>query len=489
MSTQPRPEALGKYRVTGVLGEGAMGVVYQGFDPGIQRTVALKTMRGAFAQNPEADASGATLAARFRNEAQAAGRLQHPGIVAVYDYGEEGDIAYIAMEFVPGATLARYLNHGEQPRFSEADTLSLVVQLLDALDHAHSHGVWHRDIKPANLLLTQDGRLKVADFGIARIASVNLTQVTSIVGTPGYMAPEQLLGRPLDGRADLYAVAVLLYQMLVGHTPFSGSIESLMYRVVNEMPPPPSSVAGFQHGTAYDALLAKALAKQPEARFADASAFKAALLANRTAPVPGRVSGDTLVLKARDAGRAAGVVGATSGTAGTAGTAASQGASFVRAGAPTAAMGTTVSHWDPQVLAQVEAKLAKHLGPMAGVLVRRTAKDCHDLPMLYARLAEQLTSITARDAFLAQVQGTGGTLHTTAAPVGPGSLAQPMLSDALVQQAGKLLASHVGPIATVVCKRAAAKAGSREDFFSQLEAAVPNTAARQALRSELDKLR
>jgi serine/threonine-protein kinase len=486
MSTTQRPEALGKYRVTGVLGEGAMGVVYQGFDPGIQRTVALKTMRGTFAQSPEADASGATLAARFRNEAQAAGRLQHPGIVAVYDYGEEGDIAYIAMEFVPGATLARYLNHGEQPRFSEADTLSLVVQLLDALDHAHSHGVWHRDIKPANLLLTQDGRLKVADFGIARIASVNLTQVTSIVGTPGYMAPEQLLGRPLDGRADLYAVAVLLYQMLVGHTPFSGSIESLMYRVVNEMPPPPSSVAGFAHGTAYDALLAKALAKQPEARFADANAFKTALLANRSAPVPGRVSGDTLVLKARDAGRAAGVVGGTSGTAGTAG---SQGGSFVRASAPTVATGTTVSHWDPKVLAQVEAKLAKHLGPMAGVLVRRTAKDCHDLPMLYTRLAEQLTSVTAREAFLAQVQGTGGTVHTSGASAGPSSLALPVLPDALVQQAGKLLASHVGPIATVVCKRAAAKAGNREDFFSQLEAAVPHAAARQALRNELNKLR
>jgi serine/threonine-protein kinase len=486
MSTHQRPEALGKYRVTGVLGEGAMGVVYQGFDPGIQRTVALKTMRRALAENPEADASGATLAARFRNEAQAAGRLQHPGIVAVYDYGEEGEIAYIAMEFVPGATLARYLNHGEQPRFSEADTLSLVVQLLDALDHAHSHGVWHRDIKPANLLLTQDGRLKVADFGIARIASVNLTQVTSIVGTPGYMAPEQLLGRPLDGRADLYAVGVLLYQMLVGHTPFSGSIESLMYRVVNEMPPPPSSVAGFAHGTAYDQLLARAQAQQPQARFSDAGAFKAALLANRSAPVPGRVSGDTLVLKARDAARA---TGAVVGTAGTAGTAGSQGGSFVRAGAPATAGGTTVSHWDPQVLAQVEAKLAKHLGPMAGVLVRRTAKDCHDLPLLYARLAEQLSSVTARDAFLAQVQGTGGTVHTTAAPAGAGSLARPVLAEALVQQAGKLLAGHVGPIATVVCKRAAAKAATREEFFSQLEAAVPNAAARQALRSELDKLR
>ena len=200
------PEKLGKYQVTGVLGEGAMGVVYKGFDPGIGRAVALKTIRHSLA-GPEHTAA---LAARFRNEAQAAGRLSHPGIVAVYDFGDEADVAYIAMEFVEGSSLSRYI--AANTRFGDDDVLSIMGQLLDALDHAHDNGVWHRDIKPANLLLTNAGRLKVADFGIARIESIALTMVTSIVGTPGYMAPEQFIGKGVDRRADLYAAGVLLYQ-------------------------------------------------------------------------------------------------------------------------------------------------------------------------------------------------------------------------------------------------------------------------------------
>ncbi|MFY9513380.1 MAG: serine/threonine-protein kinase, partial [Rubrivivax sp.] len=286
----PVPERLGKYSITGVLGEGAMGVVYKGFDPGIQRVVALKTIRSHLAEGSD---TAATLAARFRNEAQAAGRLQHPGIVAVHDYGDEGDIAYIAMEYVQGATLARYL--ASEPRFSEDDIVSLISQLLDALDHAHSNGVWHRDIKPANLLLTQDGRLKVADFGIARISSVNLTQVTSIVGTPGYMAPEQLMGKAIDGRADLYSVGVLLYQLLVGKPPFSGTLESLMYRVIHEPPVLPSAVPGCARGAGYDGVLDTALAKHAEQRFANAAAFKQALQASIGRPVPTRVADETLI--------------------------------------------------------------------------------------------------------------------------------------------------------------------------------------------------
>src|SRR5438552_2134044 len=143
MSTTP--ERLGKYQITGVLGEGAMGVVYKGFDPGIGRQVALKTIRRHLVNSIDA---GATMAARFRNEAQAAGRLMHPGIVAVYDYGDEGDVAYIAMEYVDGSSLSRYL--ASHVSFSDDDVLSVMGQLLDALEHAHSNGVWHRDIKPGN---------------------------------------------------------------------------------------------------------------------------------------------------------------------------------------------------------------------------------------------------------------------------------------------------------------------------------------------------
>ena len=209
------PQRLGKYPITGVLGEGAMGVVYRAYDPDIRRMVALKTIRRQGGESAEAVAY---TAARFRNEAQAAGRLQHPGIVGVYDFGDDGQVAYIAMEYVEGHTLAHYMGH--RVRFSEADVASIAAQTLDALAHAHENGVWHRDIKPSNLILTQGGRVKIADFGIARLEASNLTVANAVMGTPMFMAPEQFLGQGVDHRADLYAVGVVLYQLIAGRPPF-----------------------------------------------------------------------------------------------------------------------------------------------------------------------------------------------------------------------------------------------------------------------------
>jgi len=450
------PASLGKYRISAVLGEGAMGVVYKGFDPGIQRTVALKTIRRHLVDSAD---SGATMAARFRNEAQAAGRLSHPGIVAVYDFGDEGDIAYIAMEYVEGSSLSRYL--AKEARFAEDDVVSVTVQLLDALEHAHFHGVWHRDIKPANLILTRDGRLKVADFGIARIESMALTQVTSIVGTPGYMAPEQFLGKGVDRRVDLYAAGVLLYQMLVGKPPFTGSPESLMYRVVHEPPVLPSAVPGCTSNPAYDAVLAIALAKDPAKRFDSAAAFKQALVAAAGRPVHGRVSGDTIIAVLENP------VGPGS------------------AGRPAP---ITASQWDPSLLSQVEAQLARHVGPLAAVMVRRTARDCSDLPSLYTKLAEQVTNPTARSAFVSQVLPQQRSGSSTPPLTTGGSASKGPVGEALMAQASKLLAARIGPIAGLLVKRAAAKASAREAFFTVLEEAVPDAAERKRLRAELDKL-
>ena len=149
------------------------------------------------------DDRAGTLIARFKNEAQAAGRLSHPGIVAVYEYGEDDDVAYIAMEYVQSNPLREYFNRGT--RFEERDAVSVMAQLLDALEYAHEQGVWHRDIKPANVLIMTNGRLKVADFGIARIDSSNLTQTGAVMGTPGYMAPEQYAGHAVDWRADIFS--------------------------------------------------------------------------------------------------------------------------------------------------------------------------------------------------------------------------------------------------------------------------------------------
>src|SRR6266545_1800360 len=180
------PDRLGKYEITEVLGRGAMGVVYKGFDPGIRRIVAIKTIRRELI---EGERPAAAMLARFRNEAQAAGKLAHPGIVAVYDYGEDASVAYIAMEYVEGNSLREYLGRGT--RFAERDAVSVMSQLLEALEHAHERRVWHRDIKPANIIVMMNGRVKVADFGIARIEASDLTQTSAMLGSPGYMAPEQ----------------------------------------------------------------------------------------------------------------------------------------------------------------------------------------------------------------------------------------------------------------------------------------------------------
>ena len=231
-------ERLGKYEILEVLGRGAMGIVFKGFDPGIDRTVAIKTVRKELIEDD--DRAGMALA-RFRNEARAAGRLSHPGIVAVFDYGESENVSYIAMEYVQGNSLREYFNRGT--RFSEADTVSVMAQLLEALQHAHDAGVWHRDIKPANLIIMGNGRLKIADFGIARIEASQLTQTGVVMGSPGYMAPEQYSGGTIDWRADLFACGVVMHQLLTGERLYTGSAEQVAYKICHQEPPPPSALS------------------------------------------------------------------------------------------------------------------------------------------------------------------------------------------------------------------------------------------------------
>ena len=285
-----QPERLGKYDIVEVLGKGAMGVVFKGFDPDIDRTVAIKTVRKELIE--EEDRAGMALA-RFKNEARAAGRLSHPGIVAVYDYGESGSIAYIAMEFVQGNSLREYFNRGT--RFAERDAISIMVQLLDALQHAHDQGVWHRDIKPANLIIMTSGKVKIADFGIARIDTSTLTQTGVVMGSPGYMAPEQYTGERVDRRADLFAAGVVMYQLLTGARPFAGSVESIPYKICHVEPPLPSEAEPDRGWERYNAVITKALAKKPEERFQTANEFRAAILEAYAKPVAATVSEETII--------------------------------------------------------------------------------------------------------------------------------------------------------------------------------------------------
>ncbi len=261
---------LGKYEIRGELGQGAMGIVYDGFDPMIGRRVALKTVRGDQLDRAESE----EILARFKREAQAAGRLNHPNIVSIYEYGMDGDTAFIAMEFVEGRELKDYFDADE--RFPMTEIVRIMSQLLDALDFSHRNGVVHRDIKPANIILLKDGTVKVADFGIARVESSSLTQAGSVLGTPSYMSPEQFMGQTVDGRSDLFSAGVILYQFLTGEKPFTGALTTIMHKVLKEEPPAPSAL-NVQVPRPFDALIRKALAKRPDERFQNGSAFAAAL--------------------------------------------------------------------------------------------------------------------------------------------------------------------------------------------------------------------
>ena len=279
-------QKLGKYEIRGVLGRGAMGTVYEAWDPVIARRVAIKTVT-----IPDADDSGARdEIARFRREAQAAGRLTHPNIVGLFDYGEVEDLAYIVMEFVDGRTMKSVLDAGE--RFALPDIVRLMGDLLAGLQFSHDHGVVHRDIKPANLILTRKGALKIADFGIARIESSNMTQAGDVLGTPAYMSPEQFKGETVDNRTDIYSCGVVLYQLLTGERPFEGSMTAIMHKALNTTPPAPSELSVTAPGS-MDPVVARAIAKRPERRYASVTEFAEAIRAAAGLPERAGTTGDS----------------------------------------------------------------------------------------------------------------------------------------------------------------------------------------------------
>ncbi len=275
------PLKLGKYEILRELGRGAMGVVYEAFDPSIERTVALKTIRR---DQLEGDAA-ADVITRFQREAKAAGRLNHPNIVSIYDFGDDNNTTFIAMEFVIGRELKSHFEKDE--RFPIAEITRIMGELLDALEYSHNYGVVHRDIKPANIIIRPNGQVKVADFGIARIESSQYTQAGTVLGTPAYMSPEQFMGQTVDRRSDIFSAGVVLYQFLTGERPFTGSATTIMHKVLSVDPPPPSRL-NVQAPKPFDAVIAKAIAKRPDDRFQTASEFADAIrLAAEGKPVPG----------------------------------------------------------------------------------------------------------------------------------------------------------------------------------------------------------
>jgi serine/threonine protein kinase len=280
-----QPTQLGRYQIVRVLGRGAMGEVYEGLDPRLDRSVAIKVISTACDADPELRAS---YSARFIREAQAVARLNHPHIVGLYDFGEENGGAYMVMELVRGEELAAYFDMTQDfhLEFTLEDAVRMTCELLAALGYAHKSGVIHRDIKPANVMLSHDLRVKLTDFGVAHMVALNaavqggdqMSDGAEMVGTPSFMSPEQITGQAVGPQSDIFAVGIILYQFLTNERPFRGAgMFAVQQKILHEHPVPPTLLNPLL-GPAFDRVVMRALAKRPEQRYPSADAFRDDLL-------------------------------------------------------------------------------------------------------------------------------------------------------------------------------------------------------------------
>ncbi|KAA5606254.1 serine/threonine protein kinase [Roseospira marina] len=499
------PARIGRYRVDGELGRGAMGVVYQGFDETIDRPVALKTVRADLLDTDD----GVDWLERFRQEARAAARCSHANIVTVYEYGEDAGLTFIAMEYVRGRALQSFLAHGVD--FGLRVSVRIVMQVLAGLGAAHAAGIVHRDIKPSNIIILDSGTVKVTDFGIARLDSVSLSRHGTMVGTPGYMAPEQFTGGAIDGRTDLFAVGVMLYELVTGTRPFAAkSVPEAMYKVLNEDPPPPVG-RGDPLPRGLVSILQTALARRPDERFPDAAAFRDALKGGLAAlPSADAGPGETM-LEAPELG--------------------SDDAEGTRVLSPSMAAAADAQaeagergELDGVALKQASAHLASYLGPVASVIVRDAARHASGIRDLYDVLATHIPDEKQRAAFLGKVarralglpsQAGGGTQASGTQASGPqaggtqaggtragaragtragsgsvggegsGARRAPALTEADQTRARGLLAEHLGPIAGVLVKKAAAKVDTTDQFAALLAEHIDDPVIRATFLSQM----
>jgi serine/threonine-protein kinase len=411
------------------------------------------------------------VATRFQREAQAAGSLNHPGIVRIYEYGETDEYAFIAMECVEGTSLREYF--AQECQFPENDVVSIMAQLLDALAFAHDHAVVHRDVKPANIIIMKNGRIKLADFGIARLEASDRTQTGLIMGTPGYIAPEYYLSAPIDHRVDIFASGVVLYELLTGQSPFRGSPEAVMRGVCHEDPAPPSMVGVRPPLPEYDSIVAHALRKDPGERFSSAGEFRRALLAEYRNSPPELV---TTTIKVNDKDREA---------------------AFALPPTP------PPTGWDAAVLASVAAELTQILGPVAKVMVRRAAREHQDLHSLVNALAAEIAGSGDAEAFVQKLVGPHLALppQTTesvqaalngnsepgrgfAATDRPVSLNNHPATQQDVDELVRALSIHIGPVARIMVKRVQAEGLSRADLFMKVARTIDSESVRAEFMRE-----
>ena len=456
-----------------------MGAVYEAHDPVIERRVAVKVVHTDLLASEEREA----YLERFRQEARAAGRCNHPAIVAIFDFAMHEGNPYLAMEYVDGVGLDRALAQGE--RFAPHAAAHIVLQILEALGSAHAVGIVHRDVKPANVLLLGGGRVKVTDFGIARLDNSGLTVHGMAIGTPRYMSPEQWAGGEVDARSDLFSTAVLLQELLTGERPFPKRRAEAVDAGAADRPPAGGDKLAAVAGTAVRDLIHRALAWRPEDRFESAAAMAAALrlAMNRTKvpPLEPVAEIDKTLTSVR-----------------------------VRSRAPAGRSATGLT-LDPAQLTSIERQLAQHLGPIAGYLVRSTLKSADSVEGLCDALAQRIDRLEERTQFLTATLGTtdgtsgnggssgsarGGTTPSRGSRAsdvvrsgaGEGSLAESLPpSEHEIERARRALAEALGPIAKVLVNRTLPKASTSRELWELLAANIDSPAERAAFLSRRSK--
>jgi serine/threonine-protein kinase len=446
--------SIGRYRIEQLLGTGAMGEVYRAHDPAIDRTVAIKVVR------PElvAGRGGQQLLERFRREARAAGRRFHPNIVAIWDFGDDNGTPFLVMEFVEGHSLDQVIrSSGPLP---PARSVGIITQVLGALGFAHESGIVHRDIKPSNIMVPQNDHVKVADFGIARLEASEFTIVGDLLGTPAYMAPEQLSGGPIDHRTDLFAAGVILFEMLTGVKPFRGkSITEVMSFMENRGPEDiralnPAVPEALHH------VIRTAVAFDPARRYPDAAAFSRAV----AEALPSPPSQPHLQGAAISEAKARAVNAAQT------------------------ALGEAV--FSAELLQQVERDLATFIGPMASIALKRAVAQASDLSALYEALSGQVANPKDRADFLArgrQRAAAGfGTVRARSRPM-PAKTIEPTRDDfvempkpASIVAIQSDLTRYIGPIARILVNKELQKFESLAKLCLVLAAHIPDERERRA---------
>ncbi len=446
---EPIPAHIGRYVVESLVGAGGMGQIYKAHDPDIRRTVAIKLISTRLMSSSDRS----EYMRRFRREAEAAARCAHPNIVAIYDFALHEGQPFLAMEFVHGMSVRQIID--EKP-MAVPDAIQVMLQVLDALASAHEQGVIHQDVKPANIMLTPQGRAKVADFGISRFANADLTSISSSMGTPNYMAPEQCRGGTVDHRADLFAAGATLFEMVAGERAFAGrSTAEVTHRIMNErLPLLPAAVRAEAPRLQF--VLERAMGKQPEDRFDSghemAEALRAGVgAAQATAVMPPVVPAAPPAPPPPVPPRSA----------------------------PAASRAEGPSPIDANTLHVLEQKLAAYLGPIARIMVRSAAGRTPALEALCAELAASVPEGAERESFRRDVTPLLRT-HPPAIDDAPSHGSIGFISEPELERAQRALTQYVGPIARVLVRRAARDASSIEGLWQALSMHIELPAERAA---------